>query len=313
VVVSPPARRALTRRVRLAPAAVVALLAAACGGGLPDGLKVSGVVGRQPTVTIPASAPDGKLAVHTLHKGRGAPVSDGDLVVADYVGYRWHGGDHKLIASSYDAGRPAVFPYGRLVTGLNMALRGQRTGARVMAVVPPSQGYGANGNPSLQVSADDSLVFVLDVIAAYHNSATASGRPQPQREANLPKVTTGATPTMRIPHAAPPPGLQVRTVIQGTGRPVDANQLVVFHDLGQVWRTGKVFESSRDGGRPDSAVAGAGQMLAGWDRAVVGKPVGSRVLVVIPPKYGYGAKGHAGSGIRSTDTLAFVIDILAAY
>jgi peptidylprolyl isomerase len=299
---------------RLTPAAaVVVLLAAACSGGLPDGLKVTGEVGRQPTVTIPGAAPEGKLAVRTLHKGKGAAVADGDLVVANYVGYRWHGGDHKLIASSYESGRPAVFPYGRLVTGLNKALQGQRPGGRVMAVVPPGQGYGTNGNAALQVGAEDSLVFVLDVIAAYHNSATASGRPQPQREPGLPRVTTAATPAMTIPHAAPPSGLQVRTVIQGTGQPVDANQLVVFHDLGKVWRTGKVFESSRDRGRPDSAVAGAGQMLAGWDRAVVGRPVGSRVLVVVPPRYGYGGKGHRGSGITGTDTLTFVIDILAAY
>ena len=104
-----------------------------------------------------------------------------------------------------------------------------------------------------------------------------------------------------------------RTIVQGTGRPVQASQLVVYHDLGQIWRNGKVFESSRGRGHPDSVVVGARQMIAGWDRAVVGKPVGSRVLVVIPPKDGYGAKGHAASGITRSDTLAFVIDIIAAY
>jgi peptidylprolyl isomerase len=306
---SPSAKRRVRMPATLAP---VLVLAAACGG-LPDGLKVSGVAGRQPTVTIPASAPGGRLEVRTLHKGRGAAVGDGDLVVANYVGYRWHGGDHKLIASSYESGRPAVFPYGRLVTGLNRALRGQRPGARVMAVVPPGQGYGVSGNAALQVGAGDSLVFVLDVLGAFPNGTAASGRPQPQREPDLPSVATGARPAMTIPHVPPPAGLQVRTIIQGTGRPVEADQLVVFHDLGQVWRNGKVFESSRDRGRPDSAVAGAGQMIAGWDRAVVGRPVGSRVLVVIPPRLGYGVKGHATSGITGKDTLAFVVDILAAY
>ena len=91
--------------------------AACSGGGLPDGLKVAGVLGKQPTVTIPKSGPGDKLAVKTLHKGKGTKVADGDLVVANYVGYRWNGGDHKLIASSYEAGRPAMFPYGRLVRG----------------------------------------------------------------------------------------------------------------------------------------------------------------------------------------------------
>jgi peptidylprolyl isomerase len=240
-------------------------------------------------------------------------VTDGDLVVADYVGYRWNGGDHRLISSSYEAGRPAVFPYGHLVAGLDKALAGQRPGGRVMAVIPPAQGYGAAGYAPMQIGSGDSLVFVLDVIAAYPNTSTAKGAAQPQSDARLPHVSEAATPTMRIPATAPPKTLQVKTIVKGTGRPVEARQLVVFHDVGQIWRTGKVFESTRDRGRPDSVVVGARQMIGGWDRAVVGRPVGSRVLVVIPPKDGYGAKGHSASGIGGHDTLAFVIDILAAY
>jgi peptidylprolyl isomerase len=299
---------------RAAPLVLLALLLTACsGGGLPEGLKVAGAIGRQPTVTIPGSGPGGKLEVKTLHKGKGMPIAAGDLVAADYVGYRWNGGDHKLIASSYDSGRPAMFPYGHLVPGLDRALAGQRPGGRVMAVIPPGQGYGANGYAPLQIGGGDSMVFVLDVLAAYPNGAGASGRPLPQSEAGLPKVSAGATPSMRIPRVRPPSKLQVRTIVQGTGKPVQRRQLVVFHDLGQIWRDGKVFESSRGRGHPDSVVVGARQMLAGWDRAVMGRPVGSRVLVVVPPGEGYGAKGHAASGITRSDTLAFVIDIIAAY
>jgi peptidylprolyl isomerase len=303
---------------RAAPLVLLVLLApavAACsGGGLPDGLKITGDLGKQPTVTVPKSGPGGKLEVKTLHRGKGDQVAKGDLVAANYVGYRWNGGDHKLIASSYDAGRPAMFPYGQLVPGLNKALAGQRPGGRVMAVIPPGQGYGANGYAPLQIGGGDSMIFVLDVLAAYPNSAGARGRPVAQSGAGLPRVTTAATPSMTIPSSARPPAkLQVRTVIQGTGRPVEARQLVVYHDLGQIWRNGKVFESSRARGHPDSVVAGARQMLAGWDRAVVGRPVGSRVLVVVPPAEGYGKKGHAASGITRGDTLAFVIDIIAAY
>ncbi len=301
----------MRRAAALVP--LVLLVSACSGGGLPDGLNVAGAVGRQPTVTIPGSGPAGRLKVKTLHKGRGVRVAAGDLVAADYVGYRWNGGDHRLVASSYDSGRPAMFPYGHLVPGLDRALAGQRPGGRVMAVIPPSQGYGANGYAPLQVAGGDSMVFVLDVLAAYPNGAAARGMAQPQRDAGLPRVTTGATPAMTIPPARPPGRLAVRTIVRGTGPVVQARQLVVYHDLGRIWRDGKVFESSRGRGHPDSVVVGARQMLAGWDRAVVGQPVGSRVLVVVPPGDGYGAKGHAASGITRGDTLAFVIDILAAY
>jgi peptidylprolyl isomerase len=35
------------------------------------------------------------------------------------------------------------------------------------------------------------------------------------------------------------------------------------------------------------------------------------VLVVIPPDKGYGEAGNANAGISGTDTLVFVVDILA--
>jgi peptidylprolyl isomerase len=43
----------------------------------------------------------------------------------------------------------------------------------------------------------------------------------------------------------------------------------------------------------------------------VGVPVGSRVMLVIPPALGYGpAGGQASAGITKTDTLVFVIDVI---
>jgi peptidylprolyl isomerase len=59
-------------------------------------------------------------------------------------------------------------------------------------------------------------------------------------------------------------------------------------------------------------VIGAGQVIKGWDTGLVGQPVGSRVLLVIPPAEGYGKTGASTAGINGTDTLVFVVDILAA-
>lgn len=41
-------------------------------------------------------------------------------------------------------------------------------------------------------------------------------------------------------------------------------------------------------------------------------PVGSRVVLVIPPDLGYGPEGNPGAGIKGTDTLYFVVDVLGA-
>jgi len=53
-------------------------------------------------------------------------------------------------------------------------------------------------------------------------------------------------------------------------------------------------------------------VIKAWDSQLVGQPVGSRVLLVVPPADGYGAAGSPPK-ISGTDTLVFVVDILAAY
>ena len=65
-------------------------------------------------------------------------------------------------------------------------------------------------------------------------------------------------------------------------------------------------------GAPAQFPIGAGQVIAGWDQGLVGKTVGSQLLMVIPPDQGYGAAGNAQAGIKGTDTLVFVVDILDA-
>ena len=51
--------------------------------------------------------------------------------------------------------------------------------------------------------------------------------------------------------------------------------------------------------------------LTGFAEAMIGQTVGSQVVVIVPPADGYGEEGEPGSGIEPTDTLVFVIDILA--
>lgn len=66
-------------------------------------------------------------------------------MVADYVGYRWNKGGRKLLASSYAKGQPGAFPTGQLVPGLTKAFDGARPGSRVVARIPPKDGFGDEG------------------------------------------------------------------------------------------------------------------------------------------------------------------------
>jgi FKBP-type peptidyl-prolyl cis-trans isomerase len=298
----------------LLAAAVSAVVFVARGGGTD--VTVSGAYRTQPQVTIPAKPPSGKLAIDTPIKGKGAQVHKGDLVIADYVGYTWSGKDNRLLASSYNSGRPGAFPSGALVPGLEKALDGKKVGTRVVAVVPPKEGYGTNGYSALQISGQDSLVYVLDVVGRYPKSASAQGAAQPQNDSGLPKVSAaapGQAPKVTIPRGTPPDKLQVRTVIKGSGAPVESRQLVALQYTGMLWRDGKVFSSSWQTGQVFASAIGTGAVLKGWDQGLIGQRVGSRVMLVVPPDWGYGPKGLKQVGIKGTDTLVFAVDILGAH
>jgi peptidylprolyl isomerase len=310
----------MRRRLSVLPAAVLLavplLLTGACSGGGDVEVAVKGDFGSRPDVVFPKEAPGKELAVKTVTDGRGARARKGDLVVADYVGYRWSKDGSKLLANSFIAGRPGAFPTGRLVPGLEKALEGARVGGRVVAKIPPKDGYGDKGAVQHQVGKGDTLVYVLDVRAIYPRTAQAQGRRQPLDDPRLPKVgevQAGAGPSVSVPKAAAPKNLQVRTLVQGQGAAVAKGQLLALQYVGVFWRDGKAFDSSWRAGRPYAATIGTGQVMKGWDQALVGQKVGSRLLLVVPPSLGYGDKGLAQAKIKGDDTLVFVVDILGAH
>jgi peptidylprolyl isomerase len=48
--------------------------------------------------------------------------------------------------------------------------------------------------------------------------------------------------------------------------------------------------------------------IPAWDKVIPGLKQGSRVLIIAPPKDGYGSRGQ--SGIPANSTLTFVVDVL---
>ena len=71
-----------------------------------------------------------------------------------------------------------------------------------------------------------------------------------------------------------------------------------------------MFDNSYDRGQPLSFPIGVGMVISGWDQGLVGQRVGSRVLLSIPPEFGYGSRGVPQAGIGGEDTLVFVVDII---
>jgi FKBP-type peptidyl-prolyl cis-trans isomerase len=304
----------------LAPLAVTAALAG-CSSSSPtstanQSVKVTGSAGSAPTVHIPAQKASSDLVTKTLVTGHGQKLSSEDSYLANFSVYIWHGKTHKLLLSSYTS-NPEVLPVTMGLTGLQKALSGARVGSRVLAVLPPKFAYGSSGNSQIGVTATDTMVWVVDLLKAFPPNASATGKQVSTGGGSLPTVagTPGSAPTVKInTKTAPPSKLVVKTLIQGTGAPVKAGQSIVVRYIGSIWRTGQEFNnnwpSTSDPNTPPNVFT-LGQLIPAWNTGLVGVPVGSRVMLVVPPAEGYGAKGSSQAGIKGTDTLVFVVDVLA--
>jgi len=299
--------------------AVAPLALAACGssGSSTPTVSVSGHFGTNPKITIPDQSASSNLTVKTLIQGSGPVLNKTEAFVGNYAVYIWSGKTHKLAQSTFQTKTPQLFS-GTLLPGLETAVQGKKMGSRVLAVIPPKDGYGKTGNSQAGVSASDTLVFVIDMIKEFPNKAAATGSQLSNGGGALPSVTakSGAAPIIAIPSSAhqPPGGLVTKTLIKGSGQVVAKGQTVVTQYVGSIWRTGKVFDSSWSRGEPFGFTIGStpSQVITGWDKGLVGQTVGSRVMLIVPPADGYGKTGSAQAGIKGTDTLVFVVDILGA-
>jgi FKBP-type peptidyl-prolyl cis-trans isomerase len=129
--------------------------------------------------------------------------------------------------------------------------------------------------------------------------------------ASLPTITRDSTgaPAVDFGGAAIPDGLVVEILELGSGAPVASGQSITVHYTGWLW-DGAKFDSSWDRGEPISFVIARGSLIDGWVDGLVGQPVGSKVLLVIPPEAGYGARGTGP--IPGGATLVFAVDVIAA-
>ncbi|GGW19431.1 peptidylprolyl isomerase [Streptomyces capoamus] len=149
-------------------------------------------------------------------------------------------------------------------------------------------------------------------------SPSASSAPPPKIvDGPLPAVTAGTRfgekPTVAKGTGEPSKNLAVKTLIAGSGRTIAENDFIRADYLGQIWSTAKVFDNSYDRKRPLVMQLAQGSIIDGWRYALAGKKTGSRVQIAVPPALGYGKQGNAQAGIKGTDTLVFVIDLIESY
>jgi len=273
-------------------------------------VTVGGTV-KAPTVVLkdkPLSVKATTTKVITA--GKGPALTNANAVTFNYV--LVNGKDGKQVESNFTKAAAGMDLSSKsLLPGLSKGVTGQKVGSRLLVAIPPADAFGAQGNAQAGFGPTDTILFLIDVVSASTPLKTAQGAAVPLK-AGLPtvKVDGAKAAQITVPKSAAPPKLIIQPLIKGAGAVVKAGQEVKVHYTGVLWKDGKKFDASGDHGSPFSTRIGVKQVISGWDKGLVGQTVGSRMLLVVPPVDGYGAKGSKGIGPK--DTLVFVIDILAS-
>jgi peptidylprolyl isomerase len=246
-----------------------------------------------------------------LTAGTGDKLAKGATVTVDFVALDARTGAE--IQSTYGSSQASI-PLDPKQTraALVDGLVGKSVGGRELIAVAPKDGIAqsiAKSNPA--VKKNDTILFVVDPVRLHLVRAKGTAVPP---VAGLPTVKLAANgkPTIKVPKATAPTSLVAQPLIKGTGPVVKAGQTISVQYTGVIWDTNKKFDSSWDRHQAADFPIGASQVIPGWDEGLVGQTVGSQVLLVVPPDKGYGSQGQAQAGIKGTDTLVFVVDILDA-
>ena len=309
-------------RRALAVLAAVPLIffAAACGSddgsgttassGGSSGVKVEGNVGAKPTVTFPSGSPATTSSYEVIEPGNGEGVKTGDRVIVNLTVYNWDGKDNAVQGSSYDTKAPETIPVNeQLPKVLQEGFTKVKSGGRLLAVLADDSAQGQQQ----AAQAEPTKVFVFDVVGTRPGPLKAAtgeetGETLKGVKVENPGGDQAPTLTTKTKEKAPKE-LVVKTLIKGTGEKVTANQTLTVHYTGKIWGTDKQFDSSWERGEP--AEFPLAQVIQGWQKGLAGVPVGSRVVLSIPPEMGYGSQEQ--QGIPANSTLVFVVDVLGAY
>jgi FKBP-type peptidyl-prolyl cis-trans isomerase len=119
-------------------------------------------------------------------------------------------------------------------------------------------------------------------------------------------------PKVTIPAQIPGKALAYSTAIKGAGSALVAGDVTLANVVLYKWSGAKhsLLDSTFTSG-PQLIPTTIG--LPGLATALKGQHIGSRILAVLPPKYGYGTTGNSNLGVKGTDTLVWVIDLLQQF
>ncbi len=311
----------------LSAALLVSLAACAPGGTAPadgdcapsgaasDAVSVEGGFGEVPTIEFDGPLTSEATQRTILEQGEGEAAANGDTVVIEYTVLNGETGA-ELATTGFTGDNAERFPIDTesvQLVGFSLLLDCATPGTRLAGVIPPAEGFGDAGVPELSLTGTEALVFVIDVVSIVPpplERAEGESQDAPEGFPTVELAENGA-PTITLPGGEPFSEFDLAVLILGDGPVVEDGQTVTVQYTGMNWNTGEIFDSSWERGTPaDFPTSG---VIQGFRDALVGQTVGSQIIAIIPPDLGYGPSGGTPDGsIGATDTIVFVVDILAA-
>ena len=298
-------------------------VAAACTPAYASGSVSQLVKATASTATFPTPLVAKTSQVSVNKAGAGAPVQNGDQV--DYTFTIYNGKTGEALGGSQSTSRTGASNSSK-ATAVVRSLRCARAGERytLVSTVKDAFGKGAGGS---QIGDQETLVIVVDIKDRFLGKANGINQLPLDGMPNVITAVDGQ-PGIVIQELDKPKTLRISTIKGGSGPAIKNNNVVHLKYSGWSWPTtssdkpvvwpggtsssGTAVPAGDSTWTTDQAadikVTSSG-LPVGLYKALLGAKVGSQILVVIPPKDGFGSSA-AAYGFSDTDTVIMVIDVL---
>jgi peptidylprolyl isomerase len=278
-------------------------------GGNSALVSADGSFADDPEAEFPTPLVATSTDVSVVEKGDGQVVRAGEVLDTTVTIYDGSNGESLILPSPIRLTVDDInYKFGEIAecatVGSRVAAVGTAGDLLGEDVIAANQGFAA-------LDVDQAIAVVMDVDRSFLGRANGSN--QFFAGTGFPAIVLAPNgqPGFTFPSDTIPTELRYENLKNGSGATVKEGDQVVVHYTGVLWDTKTVFDSSWDRGVPSTfgATDGEGGVVPGFAKALIGQKVGSQVIVVIPPEFGYPA-GSAPESIPEGSTMVFVFDVL---
>jgi hypothetical protein len=274
-------------------------------GGASSVVTATGELGTAPKVDFPTPVVTQKTQRTELLPGNGPALQNGQAALVELT--LLNGATNAVLTqTAYDGIGGSLITVGPSdFPALSRGLACATVGSRVAIVGSAKDTHEGQASEAQGIGADDSFVFVVDILKAFPAKADGAGQ-VPQVGMPAVVLAPNGAPGITIPNSSAPKALKVALLQAGDGAKVADGDYVVLKYTAVTWEDGTDVDSTwKDGPAVVKELVKSNTVPEGLVKGLVGKRTGSQVLLVIPPKLAEGV-----TAAPTDATLVYVVDIL---